>query len=177
MSHLTGERVALEGSERRALVIVPPPRIAGLDLHLRDAQGDAREATVYADGVAVGSLPGILEVPLCTREFVIQTPEGETWRGALELEEGEILSRRLELADRQLESALLPTVTQLTSSAEAESPASFDRSAPPGPAAARSAPLADSGGARRGPSPPTGRPARGDEERPQQAAARAAKGS
>jgi hypothetical protein len=86
---LTGERVVLNEGDSRSLTITPPVREAGVEISVTDEAGNAVRATVYADGVEVGSAPGQAVVPLCTKELKVESADGMVWTGTAKLREGE----------------------------------------------------------------------------------------
>jgi formylglycine-generating enzyme required for sulfatase activity len=89
---LAGERVVLNEGDSRSLTISPPVRKAGVEISVTDDDGNAVRATVYADGVNVGSAPGQVVVPLCTKELKIETGDGLAWTGPAKLREGEYVA-------------------------------------------------------------------------------------
>jgi hypothetical protein len=89
---LTGERIVLNEGDSRSLTITPPVREAGVEISVTDEAGNAVRATVYADGVEVGSAPGQVVVPLCTKELKVEAADGLVWTGITQLREGEYIS-------------------------------------------------------------------------------------
>jgi hypothetical protein len=88
---LTGERVVLNEGDSRSLTITSPARQAGVEISVTDEAGNAVRGTVYADGVDVGSAPGQVVVPLCTKELKVETADGLVWTGTAKLREGKFI--------------------------------------------------------------------------------------
>jgi hypothetical protein len=96
---LTGERVVLNEGNRRVLTITPPIREAGLEVSVVDHTGNALRATVYADGVKVGSAPGQVIVPLCSKEIRVKTAAGlQNTQAPPKLREGEYVPLNVAIA-------------------------------------------------------------------------------
>jgi hypothetical protein len=59
-----------------------------VEISVTDEAGNAVRGTVYADGVDVGSAPGQVVVPLCTKELKVEAVDGLVWTGTEKLREG-----------------------------------------------------------------------------------------
>jgi formylglycine-generating enzyme required for sulfatase activity len=63
-----------------------------VEISVTDEAGNAVRATVYADGIEVGSAPGQAVVPLCTKELKVESADGLVWTGTAKLREGEYVA-------------------------------------------------------------------------------------
>jgi len=103
---LTGERVTIAEGENRSIMITPESRMAGVNLRANDGNGNAVRGTLYADGRALGEVPGRIAVPYCSEELSVRSEDGSSWQGDLELVDGEVVDREISLNNSIYESAL-----------------------------------------------------------------------
>ena len=79
----TRQTLVLEDGEQRRVEMRPSPRVAQVQLDLVDSEGESLSAEVFADGVALGSVPGSLLVPICTQGSSPRPPAvgpgGDQW--------------------------------------------------------------------------------------------------
>ncbi|MEN9796461.1 MAG: hypothetical protein RL653_157, partial [Pseudomonadota bacterium] len=85
----SGERIAIQGGERRTVKLAARARVAGLKVNAVDEKGNDLEAIVLVDGTPAGEAGSLLKVPACSRSVTVKSSVG-TWAGQVELEEGEV---------------------------------------------------------------------------------------
>jgi hypothetical protein len=85
----SGERIAIQGGERRTVRLAARPRLGGLKVNAVDDKGNDVEATVLVEGSPAGEAGTVLKVPACSRAVRVQSAAG-SWSGQVQLEEGAV---------------------------------------------------------------------------------------
>ncbi len=84
-----GLEFAVKRGEERRIEIVPESRKAGLSVISEDGGGNAVDAPVIVDGVAVGKAPGSFTVPLCSKKLAVIISDTDKYEADLALKENE----------------------------------------------------------------------------------------
>ena len=84
-----GLEFAVKRGEERRIEIVPETRKAGISVISEDANGNAVDAPVIVDGVAVGTAPGSFTVPLCSKKLAVIISDVDKFETDLNLKENE----------------------------------------------------------------------------------------
>ena len=82
-----GERIIIRKGEKKQLHIEAHARMSAVSVSAHDEQGNDLDAEVRVDGVAVGRVPGITKVPMCSRAIEVVATGGLIWKGELSLKE------------------------------------------------------------------------------------------
>jgi len=103
--------VDLQPGQRQRLVVKARQRVAGLEVDVEDAAGNAVAAAVYVDGQKVGESPDTFTVPLCGRTLEARA-DGKRVTQALKLEERKTAVVKLTLGRSAVAAVKAPEVAK-----------------------------------------------------------------
>ena len=106
--------VDLQPGQRQRLVVKARQRVAGLEVDVEDAAGNAVAAMVYVDGQQVGESPDTLTVPLCGRTLEARA-DGKRVTQPLKLEERKTTVVKLTLGRSAVAAVKAPVVAKPSS--------------------------------------------------------------
>lgn len=100
-----GKRINIRAGESRRLDFEVPARMGALDLVAVDEAGNARRGDIYIDGAPLGSVPGVIKVPICARKLEIRRGSSVLFETDLAIKERKLVSLRALIAERPLNGA------------------------------------------------------------------------
>jgi hypothetical protein len=106
------EQIVVAMGDERTVQIAPAEKLAGLVLRAEDSKGNVIPATALLDGRLLGKAPRQFEVPACGQRLGVSSAGFADWTGALELHEGQTLTRTVTLVEKLASPEMLQVASE-----------------------------------------------------------------
>lgn len=87
----SGEKFQIKRGDNKEINLELNPKESAIKVTARDNKGNDIEADVFVDGKKVGTAPGTLKVPMCSKEVIVKAQKNE-FKQTLRLEEKKVLT-------------------------------------------------------------------------------------